>query len=140
VTAEKSKRGCSRGEQRRVNRRAAGTSARHIFILPSPLMVCRFWGVNSQSLNVAYVASLARIDLSKEEEALFQSQLGKVLEYARELQQVDVSSVPDTPVDPNLPTNVLREDVVRPSLSAAAALRNAPQQANHLFIMPKIIE
>ncbi|MDR1146126.1 MAG: Asp-tRNA(Asn)/Glu-tRNA(Gln) amidotransferase subunit GatC [Verrucomicrobiales bacterium] len=96
--------------------------------------------MNSQSLNVAYVASLARIDLSKEEEALFQSQLGKVLEYARELQQVDVSSVPDTPVDPNLPTNVLREDVVRPSLSAAAALRNAPQQANHLFIMPKIIE
>ncbi|MDR2463438.1 MAG: Asp-tRNA(Asn)/Glu-tRNA(Gln) amidotransferase subunit GatC [Verrucomicrobiales bacterium] len=96
--------------------------------------------MNSQTLDVAYVASLARIELGKEEETLFQSQLGKVLEYAQELRQVDVSSVPDTPIDPNLPTNVLREDVLRASLSAAEALRNAPKQANHLFIMPKIVE
>jgi aspartyl-tRNA(Asn)/glutamyl-tRNA(Gln) amidotransferase subunit C len=91
-------------------------------------------------LDVAYVASLARIELSKEEQSLFQSQLGQVLEYAQELQAVDLSAVPDTPVDPNLPTNVLRPDTVRPSLTAADALRNAPQQANHLFIMPKIVE
>ncbi len=96
--------------------------------------------MNSQSLDVAYVASLARIELSKEEEALFQSQLGKVLEYAQELQRVDVSPVPDSPIDPNLPTNVLREDRVRESLTAREALLNAPKQANNLFIMPKIVE
>ncbi|MDR0532608.1 MAG: Asp-tRNA(Asn)/Glu-tRNA(Gln) amidotransferase subunit GatC [Verrucomicrobiales bacterium] len=96
--------------------------------------------MNSQNLDVAYVAGLSRIDLSKEEEALFQSQLGKVLEYAQELQKVDVSSVPDTPIDPNLPTNVLREDSLRDSLTAREALLNAPKQANNLFIMPKIVE
>jgi aspartyl-tRNA(Asn)/glutamyl-tRNA(Gln) amidotransferase subunit C len=96
--------------------------------------------VNSQTLDVAYVASLARIDLTKDEEALFQSQLGKVLEYAQALQKVDVSSVPDTPIDPNLPTNVLREDTLRESLTAKDALRNAPKQSNNLFIMPKIVE
>jgi aspartyl-tRNA(Asn)/glutamyl-tRNA(Gln) amidotransferase subunit C len=37
-------------------------------------------------------------------------------------------------------TNVMREDETRPSLSFGDALRNAPQQANGLFVVPKIVE
>ena len=96
--------------------------------------------MKSQTLDVAYVAGLARIELTKEEETLFQTQLGNILDYVQQLQQIDISSVPDTPVDPNLPTNVLRPDEVRPSLTVSEALQNAPKKANNLVVMPKIVE
>ena len=96
--------------------------------------------MKSQILDVAYVAGLARIDLSQDEQNLFQTQLGNILEYVQQLQQIDVSAVPDTPVDPNLPTNVLRPDELRSSLTAAEALQNAPKKGNNLIVMPKIVE
>ena len=96
--------------------------------------------MKSQILDVAYVAGLARMDLTREEQDLFQTQLGDILEYVQQLQKIDVSAVPDTPVDPNLPTNVLRQDEIRPSLTAAEALQNAPKKANNLIVMPKIVE
>ena len=71
---------------------------------------------------------------------MFQEQLGKVLAHVRELQEVDVSSVGGKVIDLDLHQNVLREDVVRESLTAKEALANAPKQANNLFIMPKIVE
>ena len=37
-------------------------------------------------------------------------------------------------------TNVLRKDEVQPSIESADVLRNAPQQARSLFIVPKIVE
>lgn len=94
--------------------------------------------MSSQNFDVAYVANLARIDLTKEEETLFGEQLGKVLAYAKELQAVDVSAIPDMPAD--LPGNVLRGDAVRESLSAATALRNAAKHTDSLFIVPKVVE
>lgn len=96
--------------------------------------------MNSPSLDVAYVAGLARMELTPQEEALFQTQLSHVLDYVQQLQQIDVSSVPDTPVDPTLPTNVLREDLLKDSLPVADALLNAPKKANNLIMMPKIVE
>lgn len=96
--------------------------------------------VNSTPIDVRYVAGLARLQLSDEEQSLFQKQLGDVLGYVAQLQKVDVSSVPDTPIDPHLPTNVLRSDVERESFSVETALQNAPAQANHLITVPKIIE
>jgi aspartyl-tRNA(Asn)/glutamyl-tRNA(Gln) amidotransferase subunit C len=96
--------------------------------------------VSQNTIDVAYVAGLARIQLSDDETALFQKQLGDILGYVAQLEKVDVSSVPDTPIDPHLPTNVLREDVETPSFDAATALRNAPAQANNLVTVPKIVE
>jgi aspartyl-tRNA(Asn)/glutamyl-tRNA(Gln) amidotransferase subunit C len=96
--------------------------------------------VNSTAIDVNKVAGLARLQLSEEEQAMFQKQLGDVLGYVAQLQQVDVSAVPDTPIDPHLPTNVLRADVERPSFSVEAALQNAPAQANNLITVPQIIE
>ena len=96
--------------------------------------------MNSPSLDVAYVTGLARMELTPQEEALFQTQLSHVLDYVQQLQQIDVSSVPDTPVDPTLPTNVLREDLLKDSLPVADALLNAPKKANNLIMMPKIVE
>lgn len=96
--------------------------------------------MKTESIDVAYVAGLARLQLTPEEEALFQQQLGSILGYVQQLSAVDTSSVPSDPIDPLLPTNVLRADEERPSLPREAALANAPQQADHLILMPKIVE
>ena len=37
-------------------------------------------------------------------------------------------------------TNVLREDEVQPSIERDKVLKNAPEQARDLFIVPKIVE
>ena len=91
-------------------------------------------------IDVSYVANLARIELAEEEKILFQKQLGDILNHVELLEQVNISKVPSTPIDPNLPTNKLRSDELRPSLSTSDALANAPQKKNNLFITPRIVE
>ena len=47
-------------------------------------------------MNVRYVAHLARLDLSPEEEQKFGAQLGNVLGYIEKLNELDVSHVEPT--------------------------------------------
>ena len=90
-------------------------------------------------LDVAYVARLARINLTDEETELFQKQLGDVLKYAEKLREVDVSNV--EAAAHALPIfNVFREDAPRDWFTAQQALSNAPRQANGLFIVTKVLE
>ncbi len=90
-------------------------------------------------LDVAYVARLARLELSAEETALFQTQLARVLEHAARLQQLNLDGVePAAHASPKF--DVLRADHSRPGLSQEEALRNAPRTANGLFIVTKVIE
>jgi len=89
--------------------------------------------------DVAYVAKLARLHLTAEETQLFQEQLGHVLEYADKLREVDVSDV-EVSAHASPIFNVFREDEARPWFTAEEALRNAPQQANDLFVVPKVLE
>ena len=90
-------------------------------------------------MDVRYVAHLARLALSPEEEQKFGSQLSSVLEYIEKLKEVDVSGVEPTAHAFPL-VNVTRPDEVGASLSHEEALRNAPSQSNGLFIVPKIVE
>jgi len=93
----------------------------------------------STQLNVKYVAHLARLALSPEEEQKIGAQLSDVLGYIEKLKEVDVSGVePTAHAFPLI--NVTRSDTVRPSMSHEDALRNAPAQANGLFMVPKIVE
>jgi aspartyl-tRNA(Asn)/glutamyl-tRNA(Gln) amidotransferase subunit C len=90
-------------------------------------------------LDVAYVAQLARLNLSAEEISLFEKQLGGVLEHVARLQKLDLDGVePAAHAVPAL--NIFREDETRASLSQEEALRAAPRTANGLFIVPKVIE
>ena len=90
-------------------------------------------------IDVKYVAHLARLSLSPEEEQKIGAQLGNILGYIEKLKEVDVSGVePTAHAFPLI--NVTRPDEVRPSMSQEEALRNAPAQANGLFIVPKIVE
>jgi aspartyl-tRNA(Asn)/glutamyl-tRNA(Gln) amidotransferase subunit C len=89
--------------------------------------------------DVRYTAGLARLQLSDEEVAKFQSQLGKVLEYVEKLKSVDVSNVEAT-AHANPVFNVVREDEPRDWFTQKEALSNAPRQANGLFSVPKVLD
>lgn len=93
----------------------------------------------TSDIDVRYVAHLARLRLTEEEIALFESQLGDVLRYFQELSRLDVSNVePTAHAVPVL--NVFREDMPQNGLSREAALQNAPAGHNGLFLVPKIVE
>ena len=93
----------------------------------------------STDFDVKYVAHLARIQLSLEEEQKLGAQLGNILGFMEKLKSLDVSSV--EPTAHAVPAvNVTRVDEVRPSLPHEEALRNAPAKANGLFVVPKIVE
>src|SRR6266705_4747408 len=95
--------------------------------------------VKTSDLDVAYVAKLARLNLSDAETQLFQKQLGDVLKYADKLREVDVSHV-EAAAHAVPIFNVFREDEPRDWLTAEQALSNAPRQANGLFIVTKAVE
>ena len=89
--------------------------------------------------NIHYVARLARIALTPEEEQRLGAQLGNILGYIAKLREVDVSGV--EPMSHAFPlTNIMRPDVAEPSLTQEEALRNAPARASGLFVVPKIVE
>lgn len=93
----------------------------------------------SSDFDIKYVAHLARIELSPDEEKKLASQIGNVLGYIEKLNQLDVANVEPTAHAVPL-MNVTRPDQTGPSLSQEEALRNAPAKANGLFIVPKIVE
>ena len=95
--------------------------------------------MSAVEIDVKYVAHLARLSLSPDEEQKIGAQLGGILGYIEKLKEVDVTGVEPTAHAFPL-VNVTRRDEVRPSMSNEDALRNAPAQANGLFIVPKIVE
>ena len=90
-------------------------------------------------IDIKYVAHLARLALTPDEEKKLGAQLGQILGYVEKLKQVDVSNVEPTAHAVPM-VNITRADEIRPSLPHDDALRNAPKQANGLFIVPKIVE
>jgi aspartyl-tRNA(Asn)/glutamyl-tRNA(Gln) amidotransferase subunit C len=89
--------------------------------------------------DVKYVAHLARVALTPEEQEKFGAQLSNILGYIEKLNQLDVSKIEPTAHAVPL-VNVFRQDEVQPSLPNEEALRNAPAKANGLFMVPKIVE
>jgi len=90
---------------------------------------------------VRHIAELARLKLSEEEERVFGGQLSAILDYVELLKELDVSAVlPMTHALAAGEAAPLREDAVRPSLSADEALANAPAREGTCFKVPRIIE
>jgi aspartyl-tRNA(Asn)/glutamyl-tRNA(Gln) amidotransferase subunit C len=91
------------------------------------------------SMDIDYVANLARIELSSEEREKFQGQLGDVLQYFEKLQEVNVDGV--TPTAHAFPRfNVWDEDEPVAGFSTEEALQNAPRSRNDQVIVPKVVE
>lgn len=89
--------------------------------------------------DVKKIASLARLDLTDEELALYREQLSAVLDYAGSLNELDIVDIQPTTSAVAL-RNVLREDEVQSSLPLEEVLLNAPQQINNQFLIQAILE
>jgi aspartyl-tRNA(Asn)/glutamyl-tRNA(Gln) amidotransferase subunit C len=88
--------------------------------------------------DVLHVASLARLELTEEELDRYVDQLGAVLDHAADVAALDTSGVPPT-AHPLPLENVLREDVVGPSLDRDEVLREAPDSDGVRFRVPRIL-
>ena len=94
----------------------------------------------TSGIDISHVAYLARLQLTEAEAAQFSTQVKDILKYVEKLNELDVTNVEPTQTPVSGLTNVLRKDEVQPSIESANVLRNAPQQARSLFIVPKIVE
>ena len=95
--------------------------------------------MDKPAIDVAYVAELARLDLTDDEKAVFQPQLENIVKYVEKISSVDVDGVPPT-LHGHAVVNALREDEVRPSMDREEALANAPGRTGDEFLLPKIVE
>jgi aspartyl-tRNA(Asn)/glutamyl-tRNA(Gln) amidotransferase subunit C len=91
---------------------------------------------------VRYVADLANLRLSEEEVHRMSLDLGHILSYIEELNELDTAAIP--PMAQVLfdadETATLREDRIKASLSNQEALANAPLSGAGYYKVPKVIE
>jgi aspartyl-tRNA(Asn)/glutamyl-tRNA(Gln) amidotransferase subunit C len=90
-------------------------------------------------IDIAHVAKLARLELTEDETAQLQAQLGQILEHAARVGEVAAADVEPT-ASPIPRANVYRDDVPEPSLPVDEALRNAPERDGDRFRVPRIAE
>jgi len=88
--------------------------------------------------DVAHVARLARLTLTDAELDLYTGQLAAVLEHARDVEALDVGDV--EPMSHPIPlVNVLRDDVVGPTIDRDEVLAMAPAVEDNRFRVPAIL-
>src|SRR2546428_166602 len=87
---------------------------------------------------VAHVAPLARLELTEDGRGQFRFQPGHTLEHFQPLNALNLDGIPPT-AHARSPANVLREDVVGPSLDPASVLANAPAVEDGYFVVPPVI-
>ena len=85
---------------------------------------------------VRHVARLARLHLEPDEEHRMGLELSGILEHVDAIQALDLDRVPPTTHVISL-ENVMRDDVPRPSLPVAEALREAPEVVEGRFAVVK---
>ena len=88
--------------------------------------------------DVAHVARLARLSLTDDELAQFTEQLGAILDHAADVAALDTTDVAPT-AHPLPMQNVLRDDVVVPSLDRDEVLAQAPAVEDGRIRVPRII-
>ena len=87
---------------------------------------------------VAHLARLSRLELKAEELDHFAEQLNDIVDAVARVSEIAAEDVP--PTSHPLPlTNVMRPDVVRPSLTPAEALAGAPAVEEQRFRVPQIL-
>ena len=86
---------------------------------------------------VKEIASLARLDLSKEETEMFVSQFKDILDYVSILNEVDTENVPPAYLS-TANKSVTREDNVEGSVPTEEFLSNAPEAKDGYVLIPRV--
>ena len=91
------------------------------------------------TVDIPYLARLARIEITPEEAETFGGQLGRILDHVEQMNRLDVSGIEPTAHAITV-FDVIREDAVGESLPKSVMLGNAPHNANGLFVVPKVLD
>ena len=95
--------------------------------------------MSEQTIDIAYVAQLARLELDPEQSEKLQSELGNIVNYIAKLGELDVSGVQPT-AHAVASSNVWREDEVEESFSRETMMANAPDTINGVLIkVPQVL-
>ncbi len=93
-------------------------------------------------MNVKKTALLARLAISDEDAALYESQLNDVLHYIDKLRELDLADIePTAHASPVF--NIVRPDIARDEsdcLTQEEALANAPARTSDQFKITQVIE
>ncbi|MDD6395323.1 MAG: Asp-tRNA(Asn)/Glu-tRNA(Gln) amidotransferase subunit GatC [Acutalibacteraceae bacterium] len=85
---------------------------------------------------VTYLEALGRIKLPEESREKAKNDLQEILQYIDTLSELDTEGI--EPMSHALPlTNVMRDDVVAPSIPREEVLANAPAQKDGCFLVPR---
>ncbi|MFO7814313.1 MAG: Asp-tRNA(Asn)/Glu-tRNA(Gln) amidotransferase subunit GatC [Halanaerobiales bacterium] len=88
---------------------------------------------------VKYIADLASLKLSEKETERLAKQLSDIVDYVEKLDELDTEDI--VPTAYTIPVkNVLREDQEKRSLGLEKVLKNAPEEQNNQFRVPKIMD
>ena len=87
--------------------------------------------------DVEHVAKLARLELTEDEKELYTKQLGDVLKYVDQMNEVDTSNVKPMAQVIDF-VNVMREDIPLSEQTKEELMANAPEEENGFFKVPKI--
>jgi len=88
---------------------------------------------------VRRIAHLARIAVAEEEVEHLRAELNAMIAFIEQLAEVDVAGVePMTSVTPMAMKK--RHDVVTAGDDAESVLKNAPESADHFFLVPKVVD
>lgn len=90
-------------------------------------------------IDVKKIAELANLTLTKEQEENLEKSIPSVVDYMDEIKNLDVDDIPET-TRVTEEENVLREDIVTPSLSQKDALKNAKNTRNGFFVVPAVLD
>lgn len=88
---------------------------------------------------IEYVGILAKLELSDEEKEKAKKDMGSMLDYIDKLNELDTTGV--EPMSHVFPVNnVFREDVVVNGDDRENILKNAPEQKDGSFVVPKTVD
>ena len=88
---------------------------------------------------VRWVAKLTRLELTDAERETMTRQLGRIVDYVAQLQQVDTEGV--EPLAHALDvSNVFRPDEPAASLPVEEALANAPKRSGPFYSVPAVLD
>ena len=88
---------------------------------------------------IEYVGILAKLELSDEEKEQAKQDMGRMLDYIDQLNELDTSGL--EPMSHVFPVeNVFREDVVTNGDDRDEMLANAPESKDGAFKVPKTVE
>ncbi|WP_156291001.1 Asp-tRNA(Asn)/Glu-tRNA(Gln) amidotransferase subunit GatC [Oceanobacillus salinisoli] len=88
---------------------------------------------------VKHVAHLARLAVTEEEVEQLTKDLGAIIDYAEQLNELDTDNVEPTTHVMDI-KNVMRKDESREWITQEDALKNAPDQKDGQFRVPSILE